>query len=789
MKEAEVVAFWKMLRHKEQTELRAIIPKIETRSHHFSTQEELLNFIQKYEGGFNIYLGVNERKKNGTTAEDVICLTTIPIDIDCVKKPASDEDIIEAMNVASKIILDGEQQGLKKPFISFSGNGYQLFYCIPPIELDEKNFREIEAKVQTFERMLQQKYNTELVKLDNVGDLPRIMRIPSTFNIKSKTYSSIVNADFQEDEFLRQQILDLEIPKIKIAYGIVTEEIKNKLTSDPDIEPLMNGNLFGKQSRSEAEMYLVCKLIRVGLTKEEIFKVMSSCKLGKWQEASQQYRELTYHKAISVVTSSSFEIIQEVHKQIDAESRGATETTKRTNLRMRIVSLLALTGAKNRREATELMTHWILEHEVIKTTKQDEKPEMWIYKEGIYVPNGRTFVKETCRSIIGDSYTTSFVNEVITKIEADTYCDPTIFFKETRPEEIPVKNGILDVITGELLPFTPDKIFFAKIPITFDPNAVCPTIEKFFLEILKNPKEDLKIIEELFGYCLLKDHRIEKAFMLLGSGRNGKSRSIELLKKFVGADNCVSIPLQEIEKDSFAVSLFHGKLLNVVGDLSSHALEATGKFKELTGMDTITANRKFLNRISFLNYAKQVYSANALPRTYDFSPAFFNRWIILEFPYTFLSQKEIEMIKDTEELKQIKLADKEIIQRISTEEEMSGLLNRALDGLRRVLNSRDFSYSPSVAEVKNIWIRKSDSFHAFCMDYLTQEADAYVKKQELRKYYSDYCTKYKLAPLGDKAMKETLTREYGVTEDRITINPFPNQVQVHVWWGIKFKKK
>ena len=66
-----------------------------------------------------------------------------------------------------------------------------------------------------------------------------------------------------------------------------------------------------------------------------------------------------------------------------------------------------------------------------------------------------------------------------------------------------------------------------------------------------------------------------------------------------------------------------------------------------------------------------------------------------------------------ERKKDLKIADTQIIQKLTSPEEMSGLLNKALDGLDRIRGQGDFSYSKNTEEVKNMWIRKSDSFMAF----------------------------------------------------------------------------
>ncbi|MBA7703678.1 hypothetical protein ES703_112470 [subsurface metagenome] len=95
--------------------------------------------------------------------------------------------------------------------------------------------------------------------------------------------------------------------------------------------------------------------------------------------------------------------------------------------------------------AGELIVKKILKDKSIHTTRDDIKSEMWIYSEGIYIPQGRTFVKEYCRRILGYAYSGQFANKVIEKIETDTYIEQEKFFKEKYPNQLPVQNGILDI--------------------------------------------------------------------------------------------------------------------------------------------------------------------------------------------------------------------------------------------------------------------------------------------------------------------------------------------------------
>ncbi len=449
------------------------------------------------------------------------------------------------------------------------------------------------------------------------------------------------------------------------------------------------------------------------------------------------------------------EIINEERKKFKTEEFDNTIITNQ---------VLSHILKKDMRLATETMVRHILSTEKIYSTRDDDGSEMWIYRDGIYVPDGRSYVKETCRLILGDNFKSSILNEVILKIESDTYIEQEELFQNEDLNKVAIDNGILNLHERELEPFSPEYKFFNKLPVAYNPEYKCPNILKHFKEVLKS-EEDLPVLQELFGFLLYREYKVEKAFMFTGSGRNGKGKSLELMKRFLGINNCSNIPIQEFERDSFAKGELFNKLANLGGDLSATALKETGDFKSLTGRDLISAARKFKTRVNFTNYAKLIFCANELPKTSDQSLAFFNRWVMLDFPYTFMSQKEIDCLSNDDKLL-VKLADKDIINKMSTPSELSGLLNWALDGLERLLMKGDFSYSISTQQVKDSWLRKSNSVTAFLLSEVVESESKMIKKGTLMEEYFAYCRKHKVMPKGPKEFKEVLMTTYCVGEYR-----------------------
>jgi len=435
---------------------------------------------------------------------------------------------------------------------------------------------------------------------------------------------------------------------------------------------------------------------------------------------------------------------------------------------------------KKKPEATELIVEDLLENNSIYTIRNDEKDEMWIYNEGIYIPNGQSYIKERCDEILGVASTTNLCNQIIFKIETRTYINQEEFFKEEDKDLIAVQNGILNVKTKEIFPFNPKYRFFNKLPMDYKPEAKCDAIIKFFQSTLKDEKE-IKVIQEMFGFLLYREYFLEKAFMFLGGGRNGKGKTIDLMKRFLGLNNCAEISLEALEKDMYSLEELFKKMANLSGDLSRSALRHTGNFKKLTGRDLVSGARKFKTRVHFENYSKMIFACNELPVTYDITTAFFNRWIIIDFPYTFLTQKEI----DKEENKaNLKLQDPEIINKIVTKEELEGLLVWALVGLDRLFVNKSFSLSPSTEETKVHWLRKSDSFQGFIMDCLEEDYESHITKQDLKKEYAKYCKSHKLRISNDKVIKALIETILGGWEERIKIG----ENQKACWFGLKLKE-
>ena len=426
---------------------------------------------------------------------------------------------------------------------------------------------------------------------------------------------------------------------------------------------------------------------------------------------------------------------------------------------------LLLNDSLKRKEGIYQLANYIINRLHIITLRENDS--IFIYNSGVYEPYGEKEISKYAQSELklGNLISNHVINELYGYIRRSTYHKRENLQEPS--DKICLQNGILDLNTMETQGHDPSIIFFSKLPVIYNKGASCLIIKKFLKEVLSD--EDIVVIQEFVGYCLYKSYPIQKMFMLVGGGANGKSTLINLLKALFGQQNCSAIPLQQLEGNRFAVSNLFGKLANLFADLSASTLKDTSYLKMLTGEDLISAEKKFKDNFTFVNYAKMIFSCNQIPRSPDDSDAFFRRWVIINFPNQFLQGK----------------ADKGLIKKITTPEELSGLLNFAIDGLKRLLAQGDFSNAKSIEETRELYIRQSDSVGAFIMDCVQSSPGNFVKKNELYTTYCDYCRSMNYPITPSNKFHGQLQHEVRVEETRPDLWVDGKKQRVQCWKGIK----
>lgn len=382
------------------------------------------------------------------------------------------------------------------------------------------------------------------------------------------------------------------------------------------------------------------------------------------------------------------------------------------------VNILSLLKDKTRSESEKrgALVEEVLHRYHIVTI--EETDEMLWYNAGVYVSGAEQKIQAELQILAQFELTNHMRGEVIRTIRSMTYRRRADF--DEHLNILNLKNGLLHIETGEFAEHSWGDLSTIQLPVYFDRTATCPEIMKFLTSAFG--REELKVVIRMLGYLLLRSSRYEKAFMLTGSGANGKSTLLKLLKAFLGPESVSNVSLQELVSDRFAAVNLDGKMANIFPDLKAERLADAGIFKALVSGDRIHVQRKHLNGYSMENYAKMVFSAKSLPESSEDSHAFYRRWCIIQFHKVFEGDAR----------------DEDLIVKLTTEEELSGLLNVSLVGLKRLKAEHGFE-DTDLEEIRKQYQNGADKINGFLQEFCTLDTDLQTPTYDIHNAYESYC--------------------------------------------------
>lgn len=378
--------------------------------------------------------------------------------------------------------------------------------------------------------------------------------------------------------------------------------------------------------------------------------------------------------------------------------------------------------------------------------------ELLVYHEGVYLP-GEGYIRTLIAEILGSNWSAAWANSTVTWIWTQV---PLV--EDTPPDDmINVLNGMIAVGEQGDVEFSdrhdPKLGLTVQLPVRYDPKARCPEIEKYLARVLPD-EVDRKAVLEIAGYMLVPDNSLQKAFMMLGEGGNGRSIFLGLLTHLLGKLNVSHKPLQKLDSDKFALAALYGKLANIVADISSEELRKTSVFKGITGGDRLDAEHKYGHSFSYTPFARLIFSCNEIPVSRDGSLAYEDRWFVMRWD---------RRVRGTAEQKRALLQDL-----VSDDRELSGFLNLALEGLARLRGEEsggegEFSTSAASERAHLQFIAQSNTVAQFAAEWRPQPG-SWREKSRVYREYVDWCGERELRTLSAVAFFRSYARHAAVTE-------------------------
>lgn len=316
------------------------------------------------------------------------------------------------------------------------------------------------------------------------------------------------------------------------------------------------------------------------------------------------------------------------------------------------------------------------------------------------------------------------------------------------PWVVNMRSGRFNLVTETLSPHTPDAIEFDRVPVDYDPKAYSPELDHMLEKVFCNDADVRKLFEEMLGYMLMRHLQYQKGFMFYGSGANGKSTILDLLKAFIGRGNYVSIDIDRLTKNRFAAAELENKLANISDDINNVKITNTGDLKKHLAGNAILVERKGEKPFQMTPYATHVFAANTIPETSDTTKGFYRRMCFIPLTATF-SKSDPDF-------------DPAIVEKITTPNALSYLFNLAVRGARRLIANKGFT-EPAVVEaalkeyqLENSAVMEWIDENGIGMEFLLSKPST-----EIHRLYQDWCKNEGVSEVGRSKFFKEIRSLYG----------------------------
>lgn len=294
-----------------------------------------------------------------------------------------------------------------------------------------------------------------------------------------------------------------------------------------------------------------------------------------------------------------------------------------------------------------------------------------------------------------------------------------------------LQNGTLDLSEDEpkFIEHSPDMLLSKICNAEYNPAADCREWKKFLMEIMQDDKEKILYLQKIAGLSLTGNTEQETCFILYGSTtRNGKSTFCETLIYLLGDYALTMKPESLAVKQNLDSRQASGDIARLAGCRFCNASEPpkrmlfdTALLKSLLGRDSITARHLHQREFSFIPKFKLVINTNYLPTITDDTVFSSGRINVIRFDRHFTPDEQ----------------DKHLKNRLRGKEELSGILNWCIEGLR-LYRQQGLEPPKAVQTATNTYRTDSDKIGNFINECLTKTGRN-SKAKDIYEAYTKWC--------------------------------------------------
>ena len=726
--------------------------------------------------GMNVYTMVNSVDEATITSnnargdlKDITQLNALWADLDYKDGALSNVDM--AMNVIEDI---SNMLNCRPVAIVHSGHGLQPYWSVEDGQIDDYNRAKVAGISRRFGQLVQRVSETYGGKVDNVSDLPRVLRAPGTINHKDSANPVPVEVEFNDNTYAIS--LDEVIETLE-SYGFVSDHttVSELVTVSPPEDwrvatedcswTLSLVDTIDKANPKARHPWLVSTAIKLyasvrhGCFTEEGFaeaarlvevKFLDLLTSGERRPANQGEVQTAFRWAKQLVstfdeTKVASEVRNHAHKLHLASVPDLPK--ERSSEQINTSGSLALSP-----EAASI----VLPMDAFKYTDVANAERLADLARGkyMYVPElgwhkgenscykldqTRSIERLASESILNfgardaskagmdwtkKSLSRASINSAVGLAESVPDIVIPAYTLDASMLELCTPNGIVNLETGLLREADPLEDYNTMQTAVSPKSAATPKWEEF-LKLVITDEDRISYVQELLGVALIGEVRWHVLPVLVGVGANGKSTLLDVAAKVLGSYARTMPENFLLDSNSTQHSTEIANLRGVRLAIASET-RPDGKFNEsrvkmLTGGDIISARKMYKDFFDFKPSHTMFLALNHLPSVKSGGSGFWRRLRKIDFTY-----------QVPEALQKQGLAD-DIVK-----EEGAGVLAWMIEGAKRVLAQG--LTEPSAVKLATTEYRfEEDHVAKFIEDCVQQNALASVNSSDLLHAYKEWC--------------------------------------------------
>ncbi len=297
---------------------------------------------------------------------------------------------------------------------------------------------------------------------------------------------------------------------------------------------------------------------------------------------------------------------------------------------------------------------------------------------------------------------------------------------DCRPELFNCRNGTLELESMTFREHRKEEMLTKKAAVDYDPVAECPQWLAHLNLIFGGDTDYLSGFQSMCGYTLLGTNPQQIMFILYGRGRNGKSKTIEVLAR-IFADYAVNIAADSLMAKRFEnarsdLARLSGARLATAAEGAEGARMDEAIIKQITGEYVITVRKLYENEFEFTPVAKIWMTTNHEPVIPGTDDGIWRRIWMVPFSVQIPEEK----------------CDTDIAAKLLAES--AGILNWCLSGLSRYYANGNRLVQPRKVSQATANLRTvSDTVGLFLATECAFEVGAKIPRLTLKETFEKWC--------------------------------------------------